>query len=140
MGRQGYCAKYIQLIQLEWAERACTCPILEYSVLARLSAHNDWISCTVCTRRNIIVFHFAGLSIYNLLIYIWFTGRYNTIKGDMVAVEGEEWRLVEPLSTTSWTAPRPVAPQWEADVRSAQKKTTLSVSLIILSPADKDLY
>jgi hypothetical protein len=43
--------------------------------------------------------------------------RYNTIKGDMTAVEGEEWVMVEPLSTISWTAPRGIAPQWEADVR-----------------------
>jgi hypothetical protein len=44
-------------------------------------------------------------------------GRYNTIKGDMTAIEGEEWVLVENLSTVSWNAPRGVAPQWEADVR-----------------------
>jgi hypothetical protein len=43
--------------------------------------------------------------------------RYNTIKGDMTAIEGEEWVMVEPLSTISWTAPRGIAPQWEADVR-----------------------
>jgi hypothetical protein len=35
----------------------------------------------------------------------------------MVAIEGEEWILVESLSTMSWNAPRGVAPQWEADVR-----------------------
>ena len=45
------------------------------------------------------------------------SNRYNTIKGDMVAIEGEEWTLVEPLSTISWNSPRGVAPQWEADVR-----------------------
>jgi hypothetical protein len=43
--------------------------------------------------------------------------RYNTIKGDMTAIEGEEWIMVEPLSTISWTAPRGIASQWEADVR-----------------------
>jgi len=45
--------------------------------------------------------------------------RYNTIKGDMTAIEGEVWTMVESLSTISWSAPRGIAPQWEAHIRAA---------------------
>ena len=34
--------------------------------------------------------------------------RYNTIKGDMSAVIGDVWTMVEPLTTISWDAPRNV--------------------------------
>ena len=46
--------------------------------------------------------------------------RYNTIKGDMVAVVGEVWRMTEPLTTIQWNAPRPVAPKYVEEVRYKQ--------------------
>jgi len=46
---------------------------------------------------------------------------YNTIKGDMTAILGEVWTLVEPLTTIQWNAPRGVAPQYMDAVRDALK-------------------
>jgi len=61
--------RYIQLIQSVWAEsRAC---MLEYNILARLSAHSDWISCTyVGYLAQYPRFQFCGL-IYIQFINLW---------------------------------------------------------------------
>ena len=66
-GRRANCAKYIQLIQLVWTEsRAST----QYSSIVYW---HDFLPMptvlAVFIWRNIIIFHFAGSSIYNLFIY-----------------------------------------------------------------------
>ncbi len=76
---------YIQLIQSVWAEsRVCTLPILEYSVRTGAtfcSIPTAWISCTyVCIWRNILVFHFVGLSIHLLVQIAKPQGTYGNYK------------------------------------------------------------
>ena len=44
---------------------------------------------------------------------------HNTIKGDMQGQVGDRWVLTEPLTTIDWTAPRPIDPAREADIREA---------------------
>jgi len=47
IGRRGYCAKYrYKADPVGMGRKSCQYTILEYSVLARLSAHTDWISST----------------------------------------------------------------------------------------------
>ena len=49
--------------------------------------------------------------IKNILNQLWkeqHLFRYNTIKGDMSAVIGDVWTMVEPLTTISWDSPRNV--------------------------------
>ena len=59
-----YCAKFLQLIQsVGIFRKLCLYTLLEYSVQARLSAQPTGSS--VCIWCNILVFTFAGLSIYN---------------------------------------------------------------------------
>ena len=46
MENENISAKYIQLIQsVGMGRKSCLYTMLEYCVLARLSAHTDWISC-----------------------------------------------------------------------------------------------
>ena len=74
--RRGNCAKFIQLIQLVWAENFDQYTIFQYSLQARLSAHPDWISFMYRAWRNILVIHLAGSFIYNsihpsMIALIW---------------------------------------------------------------------
>ena len=58
---------YLQLIQSVWAEiRAST---LYSSVVYRHDFLSIPTGSAVCFWRNILVFHFAGLSMYNLFTY-----------------------------------------------------------------------
>jgi endo-1,3(4)-beta-glucanase len=42
-----------------------------------------------------------------------------TIKGDMVAVTGDTWTMTEPLSTITWSSPRPIVSDKKTDIRTA---------------------
>ena len=70
-GRRGNCAKYIHTADPVGVYRkSCLCTILEYSVLASLSAHRYRLDqLYVGFWRNFLVVHFAGSSIYNSFIY-----------------------------------------------------------------------
>ena len=75
-GRRGNCAKYIQLVLSVWTKsRASTL----YSIIlqARFSAHRYRLD-HVCIRRNFLVSHFAGSSIYNSFIYVYITEKDST--------------------------------------------------------------
>merc|ERR1719481_1013060 len=41
------------------------------------------------------------------------------LKGEMVGIPGDVWYFLEPLTTITWGAPRPVASSTENDIRSA---------------------
>lgn len=66
--------------------------------------------------------------------------RLRVLRGEMVAVIGETWRMLEPLPDISFRAPRPIAGNRETDVRAALRAdSNLSVQSTDIYFAGKEI-
>ena len=81
--RRGYCANYIQLIQLVPMRRK----LRQYTIYSSIVHMHDFLpmptGSAVCIWCNILVFHFAGSSRYNWLIYGHSCWTWKSINGVM---------------------------------------------------------
>lgn len=59
---------------------------------------------------------------------------YPTLRGPLQLAEGEVWTLEEPLTSITWSPPRPIEPSYEATVRAALLEDASGVTVTASDP------